>query len=118
MTKIKLKRVFDKHEEHDGLRVLVDRLWPRGIKKEALHYDIWEKEIAPSTVLRKWVHADKGTRWIEFTALYQAELNQSEFLRIFIEKIRHYEIVTLLYATRDEIQNHAVILKNVLESRL
>lgn len=118
MVRIQLKRVYEAYDKSDGLRVLVDRLWPRGMKKEALHYDLWEKGITPSSELRKWVHADKDGRWAEFIAAYEQELNQSEVFKHFVEKIKDQNIVTLLYATKDEKQNHAFILKMLLEKNL
>lgn len=74
--------------------------------------------IAPSDKLRKWVHEDKDGRWAEFTASYEKELHHSKVLKNFIEEIRDQSVVTLLYAAKDEKQNHAIILKNVLEETL
>lgn len=118
MTEIKLKRVYDKYEVEDNLRVFVDRLWPRGIKKEELKYDIWIKEIAPSNELRKWVHEDKENRWGEFVAFYRKELLEGDSLYSFMKKIKDYQTVTLLYAAKDKVQNHALILKNILDEQL
>jgi len=118
MTTIKLKRVYEDYSEDDGLRVLVDRLWPRGVKKEELHYDIWAKDITPSNELRKWVHMDTQNRWDEFAIRYQQELSEEKHITPFIEKIKGYPVITLLYAAKDQLQNHALILKGVLEKEL
>ena len=118
MTVIKLKRVYDPYEKDDGLRVLVDRLWPRGVKKEVLHYDLWEKAITPSNELRKWMHADRGTRWDEFVRRYEKELTIGDALSAFVNEVKGHDTVTLLYASKDEQHNHAVVLKGVLENLL
>ncbi len=115
MTAIKIKRVYEKQAKSDGLRVLVDRLWPRGMKKEDLHYDLWEKEIAPSPALRKWYHEDMVGRWSEFTKKYRKELDKFEAVKAFLEKIQPLHTVTLLYAAKDETQNHAIVLQDFLE---
>lgn len=78
MTQIKLKRIYEDPEPTDGYRIFVDRLWPRGMKKEAVHFDLWEKDITPSPELRGWFHQAPDERWNEFAALYRKELNGSE----------------------------------------
>lgn len=78
MPQIKIKRVYDDPEKSDGYRILVDRLWPRGIKKECLQYDEWAKEITPSPRLRSWFHNDISGHWEEFTSMYREELSHSE----------------------------------------
>ena len=115
MTQIKLKRIYEDPEPTDGYRVFVDRLWPRGMKKEAAHFDLWEKDVTPSPELRKWFHQAPDERWNEFAALYSKELNGSEAARVFVEKISQYPIVTLLYASKSPDHNHALILKKYLE---
>ena len=83
---IKLKRAYEPESAGDGYRVYVDRLWPRGLSHETFHYDIWEKQIAPSDELRKWFHADPDGRWQEFERRYSAELEaMPEFARFKIE---------------------------------
>ncbi|MFT4224694.1 DUF488 domain-containing protein [Dysgonomonas sp.] len=114
MVQVKLKRVYENTVSGDGFRVLVDRLWPRGVKKDDLHYDWWAKEISPSPELRKWVHEDPISRWDDFTALYRKELSVSGATTDFIEKIKKYDVVTLLYAAKDPARNHAMILKSYL----
>ena len=113
--KLRLKRVYEPHGKHDGLRVLVDRLWPRGLKKEAAGVDLWAKEVAPSPELRRWFHADAASeRWDEFRRRYEAELAQN---RDAVEALRA-EIAgrpaTLLYGTADEEHSHAIVLRDLL----
>ncbi len=112
-----LKRIYDPVEESDGFRVLVDRLWPRGIKKENAKIDLWLKEISPSNELRKWVHADPA-RWDEFRARYFAELeSQQESVDLLLKKAKAGK-VTLLFSAKNEQQNNAVALKEYLEKLL
>lgn len=119
MTKtIKLKRVYEEYSAEDGYRILVDRLWPRGVRKESLHYDLWAKGLAPSPELRKWYHADPENRWKEFRIRYMYELSNSEQVRQLIQNIAHYSTITLLYAAKNPVQNHARILKEYLDKNL
>lgn len=118
MPMIKIKRAYEKSEKSDGFRVLVDRLWPRGIKKEDLQRDLRAKEITPSTELGKWYHEDLQGRWDELCEKYRKELEQSDAVKIFLEKIKSLKTATLLYASKDETQNHAVVLKEFLETAL
>lgn len=104
--------------EDDGFRVLVDRLWPRGMKKEHLHYDLWAKDITPSPDLRKWFHGDITGRWKDFTTMYEKELSESDAAKSFIKTIQKYNIVTLLYASKEPVYNHAQILKAYLDKVL
>lgn len=96
MTQIKAKRVYEEIKADDGFRVLVDRLWPRGIKKDNLNYDLWEKSIEPSKQLREWFHKDKLQNWEEFKILYTKELENSNTIKEFIDLLKTKEIVTLL----------------------
>ena len=100
MTQVNIKRVYDEPSEQDGYRVLVDRLWPRGMKREYLKYDYWAKEVTPSNDLRKWFHADVENRWGAFADMYQKELKESDAAKAFIDKIKAYSKVTLLYASK------------------
>jgi uncharacterized protein YeaO (DUF488 family) len=112
----RIKRVYAPATEDDGLRVLVDRLWPRGIAKEKARIDLWLKDIAPSEALRRHFHGD-ATKWQEFVAAYGAELEQepaSTAAASLHERLRS-QPVTLLYAARDETHNNAVALKGWLE---
>lgn len=118
MTQIKLKRVYEKEDEQDGYRILVDKLWPRGIKKENLHYDLWAKDIAPSTPLRTWYHQDEENHWDQFCIKYTKELSQSTAIREMIDSIKDKEVVTLLFASKNAIENHALILKDYLDKML
>ena len=88
MTRIRIKRVYEPESPDDGYRVLVDRLWPRGIRKDALHYDSWEKEVAPSAALRTWYHQDPAGRWDEFRKRYLSDLEHSGTAAAFAGKIR------------------------------
>ncbi len=115
MPEIKLKRVYEDPSADDGFRVLVDKLWPRGVKKEHLKYDEWAKGITPSATIRKWFHEDPEGRWSDFVTLYQKELSQSEDVKTFVDEIRKYKEVTLLYASHDTVHNHAIILKDYLD---
>ena len=111
---IKVKRVYDDSSAEDGIRILVDRLWPRGLKKEAARLDDWLKEIAPSNELRKWFGHDPD-RWEEFKARYFHELErQNEAINKIREKASS-STVTLLFAARDETYNNAVALREYLE---
>jgi len=112
---IRLKRIYEEPDPADGYRVLVDRLWPRGIAKEKARLDEWAKEIAPSNDLRKWFHADR-TKWAEFQRKYRAELdNHHEQLRELAARA-HRGQLTLLYASTDTQRNHAIVLAEYLET--
>lgn len=117
---IQLKRVYEPAEESDGLRILVDRLWPRGIKKEDLKCDIWAKDIAPSTDLRHFYHDNPVGNWDKFSERYRAELAKNEAVDSLVGQIcdSGTHKVTLLYGFRDTVKNHAVILRDVLNGRL
>lgn len=114
---IKIKRVYDKPSESDGLRVLVDKFWPRGVKKIDLPYDIWAKGIVPSDVLRQTFHKDIPTRFDEFAKQYAQELRKSEGFHSFIQdlKTRNTDTLTLLYASRFPKTNHALVLQKEIE---
>ncbi len=117
--RVRIKRAYEEPEAGDGYRVLVDRLWPRGVKKENLELDAWDKEIAPSPELRKWFGHDPA-RWEEFRKRYREELSSPErraLLEDLLGRARR-EPVTLVYGARDETHNGAVVLREVLESRL
>jgi uncharacterized protein YeaO (DUF488 family) len=106
-----IKRVYDAPAKSDGYRVLVDRLWPRGVSKERAMLDLWLKEIAPSTELRKWFGHD-AKRWSEFQRRYRAELRAN---REAVDKLRglaERRRVTLLYGARDGHHNEAVVLRD------
>ena len=113
---MKLKRVYLPAEETDGYRILVDRLWPRGISKEKAKIDLWLKEVAPSNELRKWFGHDPE-RFNEFTERYKAELQASGALEDLHQAIQEHPNVTLLYAAHDEQHNNAVVLQKLLETK-
>jgi uncharacterized protein YeaO (DUF488 family) len=114
---ITTKRVYEKPAKQDGFRVLVDRLWPRGLTKEKAHVDLWMKEIAPSDELRKWFHHEEQN-WSEFVKKYKAELTKKKELLSELKKLgKEHETLTLLYGSKDETQNQAVVLAEVLKSK-
>lgn len=113
---IRTKRVYDAASDDDGTRILVDRLWPRGIKKENLRADAWMKEIAPSTELRKWFR-EKTRDWQVFVRRYSDELDQNPDGVAELRKIAKKGRVTLLYSVKDPECNHAVVLKDYLQGR-
>jgi uncharacterized protein YeaO (DUF488 family) len=114
---IQLKRAYDRPSKSDGTRILVDRLWPRGLTKAKAEIHLWLKEIAPSNELRKWFHRE-DTDWKEFCRRYRSELNKHEdALELLGIKIRRGP-VTLVFSSRNREQNHAVILKEILERGL
>ena len=114
---IKEKRAYEAASPEDGLRVYVDRLWPRGLSHANFHYDLWAKSIAPSTPLRKWLHADPEGRWAEFQKKYVEELEANPTLPNFLRKISGHAIVTLLYSSKEGERNNATVLKDFLEER-
>lgn len=111
---IKIKRIYQEPDPRDGLRFLVDRLWPRGIAKEQASVDRWLKDIAPSAELRRWFGHDPA-KWEEFRGRYLDELKDQRSLLDEIVRQAREETVTLLYAARDEEHNNAVVLKELLE---
>lgn len=111
---IQLKRIYDEPTESDGLRFLVERLWPRGVSKERARVDLWLKELAPSTELRKWFGHDLE-RWDEFRRRYRAELESKGDLLILLKHQATEGTVTFVYAARDAVHNSAVALKEFLE---
>ena len=114
---IRVTRVYQTPGKNDGRRVLVDRLWPRGLKKEAARVDEWMKEIAPGDGLRKWF-GHKPERWPEFQKRYRAELVKKNEL---VERLRQTEkkhgTVTLLFGARDQEHNQAVVLRDLLSAK-
>ena len=108
-----VKRIYEPIGNKDGYRILVDRLWPRGIKKENAEIDTWLKEVAPSTELRKWFHGGEGN-FAEFRKKYLAELKENPALTDLKSLLKAHKKVTLLYASKDEGHNHAHILADLL----
>ena len=114
MKTIQIKRVYDEPSKSDGYRILIDRIWPRGVSKEDAKLDEWDKDLAPSTELRKWFNHDPD-KFEDFSKKYKEELkHNTEDLRSLREKAKN-ETVTLLYGAKDTENNQAVVLKEVLE---
>ena len=114
---IKIKRIYEKPTKEDGWRVLVDRLWPRGMRKEAAHIDVWLKDIAPSDSLRKWFGHDPE-KWGEFQKRYRNELAKEKELVTELKKMeKQHGTITLLFGAKDEEHNQAVALASLLNRR-
>jgi uncharacterized protein YeaO (DUF488 family) len=113
---VKVKRVYDSPADADGMRVLVDRVWPRGLTKQAAAVDVWLKEIAPTGTLRKWFAHDP-CRWKEFQARYSAELDENGAAVGHLRDLIRRGPVTLLYGAHDEMHNNAVALLGYLKTK-
>ena len=111
---IRLKRVYEKPAKEDGVRILVERLWPRGLTKEKATIDLWMKEIAPSPELRRWFGHDPA-KWREFRKRYEAELGKKKDLVVRLKQATREGDVTFVYAAHDEKHNSAVALKQFLQ---
>jgi len=111
---IRTKRIYEEPSGDDGARVLVDRLWPRGVSKEEARIDRWEKDLAPTTELRRWFGHDPA-KWEEFLQRYRAELEGREEPLARLRREASEGTVTLLYGARDEEHNNAVALKQYIE---
>jgi uncharacterized protein YeaO (DUF488 family) len=112
---IGIKRVYEKAAKEDGWRVLVDRLWPRGMKKEEVKIDVWMKEVAPSDALRQWFAHDPK-KWPDFQKKYRAELRQKKELLAELKEIeKEHRTLTLLFGAKDTEHNQAVVLTEVLK---
>jgi len=116
MKSIRIKRIYEKAYDQDGHRILIDRLWPRGVSKEEAKLDDWKKEIAPSEKLRKWFDHDPD-KFEEFSKKYKEELKSKSENINSIREIAKEHRVTLLFGAKDEKHNHAIILKEVLEKK-
>jgi uncharacterized protein YeaO (DUF488 family) len=114
---IKLKRVYEKETPDDGVRYLIERLWPRGVKKESLHMEGWLKEAGPSTELRKWFSHDPA-KWPEFRRRYFAELDRAPEVWAQIRSAARRGTVTLFYSSHDTEHNNAVALKEYIERKM
>lgn len=113
--RIRLKRAYEPPSAEDGPRILIDRLWPRGVKKKEAQIDQWAKDIAPSTELRKWF-GHEPERWEEFRRRYKAELRQHSQQLESLRELARSDAITLVYAAHDESRNDAVVLRDVLLS--
>lgn len=108
------KRAYEEASRADGYRVLVDRLWPRGIKKELLALDEWNKDVAPSTELREWF-GHEPAKFDEFKAKYEEELKSSDAPQQLLKRAKDHDTLTLIYAAKDPEINHAVVLRDYLQ---
>jgi len=113
---VRIKRVYEPFSKADGYRVLIDRLWPRGISKEKGHIDKWLKDVAPSTDLRKWFNHE-SEKWAKFCVKYRAELKGSAAFEELLADIHVHKTVTLLYGAKDERQNQAIALEQFIKER-
>jgi uncharacterized protein YeaO (DUF488 family) len=116
-TLVRIKRIYAPVAEGDGYRILVDRLWPRGVSKVAARVDLWMRDIAPSTTLRRWFNHDPA-KWEEFCERYRAELREQQSLLDAVRQQAKEGPVTLVYSARDERFNQAVALQLVLKQSI
>lgn len=115
---IQVKRIYDSVTEDDGYRVLIDRLWPRGFSKEDAKVDLWMKEIAPSTELRKWFDHDPD-KWMEFKQRFKDELvNKKELIDQLLKLEKEKKVITLLFSAKDREKNQAMVLIEVLRDKV
>jgi uncharacterized protein YeaO (DUF488 family) len=117
---IKVKRIYEAASRDDGIRILVDRLWPRGVSKEEAKLDGWLKEISPSTELRKWFNHD-SSKFKQFKEKYKAELQDDKHLDAF-KKLKNIvkdseQQITLLFSAKNEKENQAIVLKEILDNQ-
>ena len=111
-----LKRIYEHPGESDGKRILVDRLWPRGVSKKEAKVDLWLKEVAPSPALRRWFGHDPA-KWTEFRRRYRDELEENATAVDELKKVIGRSNATLLYGARDEEHNHTIVLKAFIEKK-
>ncbi|HMM82264.1 MAG TPA: DUF488 domain-containing protein [Terrimesophilobacter sp.] len=110
---VRIKRVYEDPSDDDGYRVLVDRVWPRGVSKERAKLNVWLKEVAPTTELRQWFHHEEP-KWPEFRKRYRAELDRNPAIEELRTIANTHDVVTLVYSARDETENQAVVLAEYL----
>lgn len=113
---VAVKRIYEPYSPQDGYRVLVDRLWPRGMKKDSAKIDRWLKEVAPSTELRKWFNHEPE-KWPEFQKKYKSELKDNEAWQELQQLSKQQKKLTLLFSTKEEKNNHAVMLSKLLDRK-
>ena len=116
MTNIRIKRAYEEPDAEDGERILVDRLWPRGLTKERARIDLWLKNVAPSTELRKWFAHDPA-KWPEFRSRYKEELKRNQEQVLLLKQEAAKGTVTLVYGAKDQQHNEAVILQTLLAAK-
>ena len=114
---IKLKRVYDRIAVTDGERILIDRLWPRGIRRSTSNIDIWVKNVAPSNELRKWFAHDPK-KWMRFKKRYRKELQDNRALNKLVQIVQNADPVTFLYSAKDQRRNNAIVLLEVLNRKM
>ena len=114
---IKLKRIYERPEVTDGLRILVDRLWPRGVRRSTANVDIWLRDVGPTDELRKWFAHDPK-KWVKFKEKYVKELKENPAFEDLVDLARTNDPMTLLYATQDIRHNQAIVVKSMLEKAL
>ncbi len=114
---INIRRVYDQPSRNDGKRILIDRLWPRGLKKEDAHIDVWMKDVAPSTELRKWFNHDPD-KWAEFKKRFFMELRGRRAIVEEIVNLARNGTVTLLFGSKEDRFNNAVALKEYIEAEI
>ncbi len=112
--KIVIKRAYEPSSPEDGFRIYIDRLWPRGLSHETFHYDLWDKEVSPSTELRQWFHENPTAEWTEFEKRYKAELKNNPAYDALRKLVVDKPVVTLLYSSHDTEHNNAVVLQQLL----
>ena len=113
---IKIKRIYEPVDKNDGYRILIDRLWPRGIKKEEAHIDLWSKDIAPSTALRKWFNHEPE-KWESFRKKYYTELKGNPAVKEMRKVLKEHPASTLLYGAKNEHYNQAIVLAEYLRGK-
>ncbi|PXY82355.1 DUF488 domain-containing protein [Bifidobacterium asteroides] len=117
MGQVDIKRVYEQAADEDGVRILVDRLWPRGVSKERAALSGWLKDIAPSPDLRRWWHHDPD-RFEDFARRYRTELDENPALEDLLSIVREHDRTTLVYAAKDPAVNHALILRDYIRQAL
>jgi DNA-3-methyladenine glycosylase len=110
---VRIKRIYEPPAAEDGYRILVDRIWPRGVSKERAKLDLWLKEVAPTAQLRTWFHHE-DPKWPEFRRRYRAELDGNPAVAELRALVSEHDRVTLLYSAHDENENQAVVLRDYL----
>lgn len=114
MKLVQVKRIYEPPEASDGFRILVDRIWPRGMKKETAAIDKWLKDVSPSTDLRKWFNHEPE-KWTAFSEAYREELKKSAAIDELMRYIKKHKTITLLYSAKDEQHNQAVVLQRFIK---
>ena len=117
MGQVDIKRVYEQAADEDGVRILVDRLWPRGVSKERAALSSWLKDVAPSPDLRRWWHHDPG-RFEDFARRYRTELDDNPALEDLLSIVREHDRTTLVYAAKDPAVNHALVLRDYVRQAL